>query len=315
LRPNVDWLPSGKIGAVCFSIDDVHPTVAASDLEPAAAAGASDLSRLKRLLDAHPLLKATLFVTPDWRPAELVSSRLLGRVPLLSEHVYHIDLHPKGLLRLDRHPVFVDELRRLPRTEIAPHGLHHVHRGPRLAVEFQEQTYAECVRTVRCATQIFHSAGLELALGFCPPGWNLPPRLLMALEDLGFGYVTAARDIQTPIGPNATNAMSGLRGVSIVGPERIGRGKIVHLPVNFQATSPRERAYALIEGGGLLSIKAHAFKHEGGHTMVDGLDDAYCSYLDALFRDLELRYGDSLWWASMSEIAAGCREEPVRAVR
>lgn len=296
------------MGAVCLSVDDLHP---------AADADASNgvFERLRMLLERHPLLHATLFVTPDWRPAELVSRRLLGRVPFLSQRVYHIDLHPEGLLRIDRHPTFVAELRSLPRTEIAPHGLHHVHRGPRLAVEFQEQTRAECVRAVRRALQIFETAGVPLAKGFCPPGWNLPPSLLAALEELGFSYVTAARDIQTPIRPGATNAMSGLADVSIVRPERIGSGRIVHLPVNFQATSPRERAYQVIESGGLLSVKAHAFKHEGGHTMLDGLDDRYCSYLDALFADLAQRYGGSLWWASMSEIAAAYGASTEQSVR
>ena len=297
MSPNVDWLPTGRIAAVCVSVDDVHPAA-----DGVADAGAIGL--LRTLLERHPQLKATLFVTPDWRPAHLVSTRLLGRVPFLSKRVYHIDLHPEGLLRIDRHPAFAAELRSLPRTEFAPHGLHHVHRGPRLAVEFQEQTRVECARAVRSAVQIFDSAALPLTKGFCPPGWTLPPSLLDALEELEFTYVTAARDINSSIRPDATNAMSGLRGVSIVRPEYIGSGRVVHLPVNFQATSPRERAYQIIESGGLLSIKAHAFRHEGGHTMLDGLHDGYCKYLDTLFADLEQRYGSSLWWASMSEIAA-----------
>jgi hypothetical protein len=308
MRPDADWLPTGRIGAVCISVDDVHP---AADGD----AGNGVLRHLRTLLDRHPLLRPTLFVTPDWRPAHLVATRRLGRIPFLSARVYHIDLHPKGLLRLDRHPEFVAELLALPRTELAPHGLHHVHRGPKLAVEFQEQSQAECVRAVREAMQIFAAAGLKLTKGFCPPGWNLPPPLLAALEELEFAYVTAARDIQTPIRPDATNAMSGLRDVSIVRPELIGRGRIVHLPVNFQATSPRERAYRVIEAGGVLSIKAHAFKHEGGHTMLDGLDDSYCSSLDALLADLAQRYGASLWWASMSEIAAAYAQVSVQSLR
>jgi hypothetical protein len=292
----VNWLPKGATGAVCLSVDDVHP---AAD----SAAGDAALDLLHSLLERHPRLHATVFVTPDWRPAQLVRTRLLGRVPLLAERVYHVDLHPAGLLRLDRHPELVERLRGLPRTEIAPHGLHHVHRGSRLAVEFQQQTYAECLRAVRRAMQIFESVRLPIAKGFCPPGWNLPVPLLAALETLGFSYVTAARDIETPITPGATNAMSGLRDVSIVRPELIGRGGIVHLPVNFQATSTRQRAFDVIDAGGLLSIKAHAFKHEGGHTMLDGLDADYFAYLDALLGALEQRYGDSIWWASMSEVA------------
>src|ERR1700752_4412631 len=119
MRRSANWLPTGRIGAVCFSVDDLHP---------AADADASNgvRGRLRELLERHPLLHATLFVTPDWRPAHLVSTRLLGRIPFLSRRVYHIDLHPEGLLRIDRHPAFVAKLRSLPRTEFAPHGLHHV---------------------------------------------------------------------------------------------------------------------------------------------------------------------------------------------
>lgn len=302
------WLPRGTVGAVCFSIDDVHPAAPAMGCTRRGNAGRTVLRLLRALLDRHPKLKATLFVTPDWRPAQLVSRRPRGRTPRPSEHVYHVDLHPRGLLRLDRHPIFVEELVALPRTEIAPHGLHHVHRGSKLAVEFQEQTHAQCVRALHRALRILHAAGVPFVKGFCPPGWNLPSALLAALEELGFGFVTAARDIETPIAPDATNSMSGLRGVSIVRPEPIGNGRIVHLPVNFQATSPRERAFAVLDGGGLLSIKAHAFKHEGGHTMLDGLDESYYSRLDALFSELERRYGTSLWWAGMGEIAAACRQ-------
>src|SRR5262245_694812 len=128
MHANSDWLPNGATGAVCLSVDDVHPSAESRGGNPV-------LDRLQALLDRHPKLRATLFVTPDWRPAQLVRTRLLSRVPLLTQRVYHVDLHPSGFLRLDRHPEFVRVLRQLPRTEIAPHGLHHVHRGPRLAVE------------------------------------------------------------------------------------------------------------------------------------------------------------------------------------
>lgn len=297
MSPYVDWLPGETIGAVCLSVDDLHPTVDAE-------AATSVIARLRALLDRHRQLKATLFVTPDWRPVQLVRSRLLSRVPVVSRRVYHVDLHPHGLLRLDRHPAFVAQLKSLPRTEVAPHGLHHVHPGPRLAVEFQKQTRAECLRAVRRSLQIFESASVPVSRGFCPPGWNLPPPLLAALDELDFDYVAAARDIHTTIDRDAVNAMSGLRHVSIVRPELIGSGRLVHVPVNFQATSPRERAYQIIESGGLLSIKAHAFKRDGGYTLLDGLDDDYCRYLDDTFAELQRRYGAALWWTSMSEIAA-----------
>jgi len=54
--------------------------------------------------------------------------------------------------------------------------------------------------------------------------------------------------------------MSGLKGVSLIYPELICGGQLLHLTSNFQATSPVDRAVAIIKNGGLLAIKAHAMK-------------------------------------------------------
>ena len=83
--------------------------------------------------------------------------------------------------------------------------------------------------------------------------------------------------------------------------------RLVHFTTNFQATSTLERALTIIECGGLLAIKAHIFKTGGGITMLDGLDNAYCDYLERLWRELETRYGDALWWTTLAEVADRCR--------
>jgi hypothetical protein len=77
----------------------------------------------------------------------------------------------------------------------------------------------------------------------------------------------------------------------------------VHIGANFQATSDEQRALAILDCGGLLSIKAHAIKDALGHIALDGLDDAYCEMLDRLFERLAVRYGDALWWTTMGEVA------------
>lgn len=300
----VNWLPSGKRAAVCFSVDDVHPSTSADAYEAGGDLSGGALGHIERLLDRHALLKVTLFVTPDWRPMQLVSSRRIASLPLLGERVFHIDLHSKGRFRLDRHPGFVRFLNDLPRTDVAPHGLHHVHRGPNLAVEFQNQSFECCIQKIRKSLSIFSAAGLDHVMGFSPPGWNLPPALQQALDDLEFRFVVSARDIRTTIAPAAKASMSGLRGAPLVLPQTIGRRGLVHFPVNFQATSDIARAEQIIACNGVLSIKAHVFKHGGGHTLLDGLDDDYVKFLDALFSTLEQRHGDALWWASMNEIAA-----------
>jgi len=300
------WLPEGKRAAVCFSIDDVHPSGSADGYDAGGSLGSGALGRVERLLAQHPQLRVTLSVTPEWRPVQLVRTRLLARLPILANQVYHVDLNPPGRFRVDRFPDFVAYLNSLPRTDIAIHGLHHVHRGPRFAVEFQNQSYEECIGIVYTASTILTLAELRFVRGFIPPGWQLTPPLTRALDDSGFSFVCSARDIRTEIRRGAKSGMSGLHGVSLLEPELIGN-TLVHVPTNFQATSDLSRAENIVECNGLLSIKAHIFKEAGGHTMADGLDAAYADRLSALFTKLEATYGDGLWWASLDEVAERTR--------
>ena len=99
------------------------------------------------------------------------------------------------------------------------------------------------------------------------------------------------------------NNMSGLKGTPILYPIRIKNDKLIHFPTNFQATSTFDRAKKIIENGGLLSIKAHIIKSFVGYKALDGVDEVYMNYLDALFSFLKLEYGDDLWWTSMGEIS------------
>lgn len=298
------WLPSGKQGGVLLSIDDVHPATSADAYEAGGDLGNGALRFVEQLFDAHPELRATLTVTPDWRPLGLVARRSLPtRVPFLNRYVYWTTLHPPGTMRVDRHPAFVAYLNTLPRAEVAMHGLHHLHRGPDFAVEFQHQSTSACSTMLERGLQIFHDAGLQHARGFQPPAWNLPPNLVAALAQSPLRFVSSARDLKTAISPNALTNMSGLQGVSLIHPQWLIEGRLLHITSNFQATSDPQRAIDIIEAGGLVAIKAHIFKHGGGHTMLDGLDDAYCAFLDTLFETLQQQFGDSLWWTSMGEIS------------
>jgi hypothetical protein len=301
------WLPPGKQAAVCFSIDDVHPARATDPYEAGGDLGRGALRHLEWLLSRHPHLRATLFVTADWREiSPVVSRRLLARIPGLRDRVYLAPRWPKGTMRVDLHPEFCNYLKSLPRTEVALHGLHHVHPGPRIHVEFQQETRAACAHRLGDALDIFERAGMERPAGMTPPGFEAPPELLAAMCDLQFEYVASARDIRTDITPHARATMTGLRGVSLLYPERLPGG-LVHIPVNFQATCAPERARAILTQGGVLHIKAHIIKDCLGFIALDGLDDLYRNYLDLLFADLHQRFGASLWWASLKEVAAAVR--------
>lgn len=302
------WLPEGKRAAVCFTVDDVHPGRAADDYDGGGDLGAGALGKLERLLERHPYLALTLFTTADWREiSPAPSRRIAARIPYVRERVYLTRVLPRGTRSLDRHPEFVRYLRGLPRTEIGLHGLHHIHRGPLVHVEFQDECADQCARTLREMIAIFERAGLPHVRGLCPPGWNAPPALITAMCRVGFDFLASARDVRSEIRDDALADMSGLRGVSLIYPTRIAGGALLHFTTNFQATSTIERARAVIDRGGLLAVKAHIIKNALGHIALDGVDDIYCNYLDLLFSELHRSYGDSLWWTTMGQIAARVR--------
>ncbi len=302
--PRLSWLPPGKHCAVCFSIDDVHPGKSTDCYEAGGDLGRGALGHVEWLLGRHSRLRVTLFTTPDWREmSPLPTRKLLARVPYVRDRVYLMKVRRRGEMRVDRHPEFVAYLLGLERAEIGVHGLHHIHTGRSVFVEFQNQSVRECKRALERALAIFRDAGLEVVSGVAPPGWNAPAALLEAMVQLGLSFVTSARDIVTPVSANAVTNMSGLRGVSLVYPELTTDGRLVHFTSNFQATSPLERALGILDVGGLLAIKAHIIKNAMGLVALDGMDGLYRNYLDLLFLELDRRYGDALWWTSMGEIA------------
>jgi hypothetical protein len=201
----------------------------------------------------------------------------------------------------------------MPRTETALHGLHHVHPGESVSVEFQSQDRETCVEMLNEAIHIFEAAGLRWTRGLQPPGWNCPPALQQACRDVGIEWVTSARDIITPVSKQAKTAMSGLCGVSNIFPERIAPN-LLRISTNFQATSLPERAFDILDAGGVLSIKAHISKTLPGHTHLDGVDRLYMNYLDRLFDDIENRYGDAIDWTTMGQLAGSLSSSSLPAV-
>ncbi len=302
------WLPPGKTGAVCVSVDDIHPGTSQDCYEAGGDLNRGALGKLEHLQRRHPELKVSLCVTPDWRLKSLVpDTQVLRRIPWLRRRVHWTRLHRPGHFRLDRFPALVAYLNGLERCEVLLHGLTHSHRGPRFAVEFQDETAEQCTVAVERGLDIFTAARIDFVRGYVPPAWNAPQPLISALGRCGFRFLCSARDLQTAVAPHALTAMSGLLGVSLIYPQFVGHDHIVHMSCNFQATSPLERAFDILNLGGLLHVKAHVFKAGGGHVMRDGLDDEYCAYLDVLFEHIKTRFGDGIWWPHLSEVAERVR--------
>lgn len=304
MEQSSNWLLPGKRAALCFSIDDIHPGKHTDAYEAGGDLSRGALGRLEWLLARHPQLRVTLFVTADWREISPMPTRkLLASIPYVRDRVYLASRLPKGTMSVDRHPEFVAYLNGLPRTEIGLHGLYHCHKGQRIPVEFQDGTRAELRAALEEAMRIFREAGLRFVPGLCPPGWDAPPALCEAMTELNLRFLASARDIFTPISVDAKSQMSGMKGVSLVYPQMVHGGRLLHIPANFHSTCPIDRARAILECGGLLSIKAHIVKSAFGHVSWDGLDELYVNYLDLLLAALDDEYGESLWWTSMNEIA------------
>src|SRR5579863_6873058 len=299
----IPWHSPGKSAAVVMSVDDVFPGTSQSAYESGGDLEKGALGRLLWLLERHPKLRLTLFVTPDWRRISPVAHRFLRHLPWIRDRVYLASVLPKGTMDLRRHPKFVAFLNMMPRTEIAMHGLHHINQGHSVSVEFESRDRSTCTAMLTEAIRIFDKSGLRYVRGLQPPGWNCSMALQQACRDVGIDWLASARDIEMPVSRDAKTAMSGLTGVSMLFPERIAPG-LVHISTNFQATSAPERAFDILDAGGVLSIKAHIAKNVPGHMHLDGVDDLYMNYLDRLFDDIEDRYGETIDWTTLGQLAA-----------
>lgn len=299
-----NWLPAGKLAAVCLTVDDVHPSdsnylyEAGGDLERGA------LRHWLWLRDKHPELKATFFATADW---QLTYSypvfNWLRELPEdVSNQMFFAPILPKGTKRLDRHKRFAEFISNLENVEIALHGLSHAHRGPSINVEFQEQSTEVIEMMLSEIINIFERAGIPFKPGMCPPGWGTPNCLLEAMVRLNLKFVASSRDLFTAVTPDAVSDMSGLRGVSVIYPQFIHNRKLLHLPANFSPSCPIDRAFEIIENNGLLSFKCHIIKNLMGRVAIDGLDESYRNYIDLVVRTLKERYGTEIWWTTMGEI-------------
>lgn len=300
----LNWKPPEKKAAICFTIDDIHPSTSTDYYEGGGDLEKGNLGLVKWLLDRHPQLKVTLFTTANWREISPVpTKKILAAIPGLRDKFYLAKRYKKNTMNLERHPQFVEYLNKMERAEIAFHGLYHVHKGLKIPVEFQNQSEKEFAIIIGEMMRIFKASGLDHVKGLCPPGWNAPNPLLNTLIEKDFDFVASARDIFTEISESAVNNMSGIKGTSLIYPERIKENKILHLPTNFQANSKIDRAKQIIENFGLLSIKAHIVKSVFGYIAIDGIDELYINYLDVLLSNLENEYGENLWWTSMGEIS------------
>lgn len=301
-----EYFPPGKTCAIVLSIDDIHPSTSNDAYE---AGGDMEKGALKDVLELQtqqPDLGVTLFVTADWRQISPFPTRLTRHIPILKDHFYQTKVLKKGTMSLENHQQFCQWLSSLNNIEIAWHGLHHVAKGSIIGKEFQNEKTNEHLNKLNKIKQIFESAGVKHANGFCPPVWNATPELVEALSLVGNEYLASSRDIMAEISDQATCDMTGITGTPLIHACRVGSQ--VHIPSNFQATSAPERAMKILELGGILSVKGHIIKQAFGHVALDAMDATYCNYLNLLFDKCSEEFGENIWWTTMGEINQRIRE-------
>lgn len=298
-----NWKPKTKKAAVCFTIDDIFPGKSSDLYEAGGDLEKGVFKHLLWLTERHPQLKTTLFTTADWRETHPFPQRkLLAKIPRLRDQFYLSKVLKKGTMSLVNHPEFVSFLNQNKQFEIAFHGLHHVHKGLKIPVEFQHQTQNEFDVIITEMMRIFEQSKIEHVKGICPPGWNAPEQLINILINKDFNFLASSRDVFTEISKDAKCNMSGLKGTSLIYPEYTS-SKLIHFPSNFQPNNNIDRAHAIIENQGVLAIKGHMIKRVANYVALDGIDAAYMNYLDVLFSTLEDQYGDDIWWTTMGEIS------------
>lgn len=305
----MSWLVPGKTAAVVVTLDDLAPHTHEDGADFGGDGERGQLRFLRRLLQEVPWLQVTGFVIPDTTFAgHNPTRRWVKHLPTsMQNRVWGSKPIRPGTYRLDKFPAFVWLLNSVPRMEYALHGLHHAHRGLLAGHEYQSQNWWEIRHNLAEGCSILTRSGLEWVRGFCPPYFATPPNLVMALEDMGFEYLMSSRDLCTEVREDAKSNMSGLQDMDLYRPQLLRNG-LVHIPTNFQATSTRQRAFDIIEVGGLLSVKIHVSKVTFGYTALDGLDDLYVNYLSSLFHELQYRYGNRIWWTTPRELARQTRD-------
>jgi peptidoglycan/xylan/chitin deacetylase (PgdA/CDA1 family) len=299
----MNWKPKEKKAALCFTIDDIFPGKSTDLYEAGGDLEKGVFKHLLWLTSRHPKLKITLFTTADWRETSPFPTRkLIAKIPMFRDKFYLSKVLKKGTMSLVNHPEFVSFLNQNKQFEIACHGLHHVHKGLKIPVEFQNQTKQEFQEIVKEMIHIFDKSKIDYVKGICPPGWNAPQQLIEVLQENDFSFLASSRDVKSPISKKAKANMSGLQGVSLLYPELLSN-KLIHFPSNMQANNSIDRIFDIIENEGLVSIKGHMIKRILNYVAIDGIDELYVNYLDCIFTEIENRYGEAIWWTTMGEMA------------
>lgn len=287
---------------VSIGIDDFHPESSKNGYDCGGDMKAGSFAFVDELLAVEPDAKATLYVTPDW------AYKPYGR-------------WERGLFDLRAHPAWTEWLKGCcsdGRLELAEHGLFHWRCEWPFGEEFRDTSKDESLRLLRKAREIFSETGLPVSRGFRPPCWAIGKGLVEALGEYDFEFVAASSDVVSDVRPGTTSCQWGLRSVSLLHPEPIGDTAVVNIPANWDPYwSDVERAFHIVEAGGVVAVTSHIQAAYWGETIENGLSRGILDKMIHLFGALRDRYHSSITFLTHSELCrrarAACSLPPAAA--
>lgn len=309
-----NW-PKNYVSAFTIGIDDIHPECSENGCDCGGDLEEGALRLLVNLLESHPQIKVTLFITPDWifKPQRLgirFIQRHISRGGLfdriLTERLQRTWSH--GQFRIDdkRYEgwrAFLKGMASSGKFNLAFHGLHHFQSYVRYPCEFLHADSDKCRLKLRTAKELFDKTGLPYTMGFAPPGWGVTENLIDALVKENFNYIAGCADAESPVSPKTLCNGAGIKGVPLYFPSII-KGKLMNIPRNWDLEgSSIERAKQIIEIGGLIGVHGHIADNYHGNKIGNGVTPENVKHLDELICFLEQNYPNKIWFTTFNDLA------------
>jgi predicted deacetylase len=221
-----------------------------------------------RQIEDHVALISLHDVTPAFENDVLISYDRLNDLGISSFTLLVTPLYgQKKSNTLSNHELFCEYLRSL-NLEMSLHGYTHVSKSGN-SNEFRGIPQEKVVQKIRSSIALFRKGLGEKPVGFVPPLWNAPKRVLDAVGKLGLDYCVVGNRLHTLSPKNQYES-----AVLVVGQEGSASGQI--------------GATVEIELGGSVQIAVHPRDHVASEVfnliadMRDRLGYKFVGYRDYL---------------------------------
>lgn len=297
--------PNGKQAAFCLAVDDVRPE-GSKDEEGLDFGGDMDQGNfrfLNQLVEQYPYLKMTLFVPVDcteksvhsnWKTLSKLDSIVtpLARLsPSLAKSTKSVVVkkrsYPRGTFRLTnlRHQTWCKWLSSKVESgnfEVAPHGLNHD--AGFSSMEFVGLSEDETLSRLLEMEYVFDNSMIPYVKGFRPPGWGANEHLPKVLGNLGYKFYAAYHSFD----------LSWSEG------SKVSEFGFVSFCANCNMSNSPQRTLEMISSGDLVLFQTHIMTTCFG---VEHVSNRFVKVLSRLLDEIELRYHDDVWFATLGEIS------------